>query len=177
MTQAEKDHRALVRLLTRAKTKSRGAAALDSAIRSGISLTATEQQNLKYQQALKYEKRTVAMDSGPSKGARFVTQRHDKRLTVGPVSGFYKHPGQRALDSVDNHELENRDLFGVEPNDDDTYAAEDAVLTEEEEQQLAESLRADFSTVRDSTGKRLVGLEAANQAYAQRHGQKIARVS
>jgi|SRR6185437_994254 len=79
----------------------RGAArniAMDAAT-AGISLTLAERQTIKYQQEPKYANRTVMMNGKKSPGARFVTQRHDKRLTVGSVSALdYKHSGQPALD-------------------------------------------------------------------------------
>ncbi len=148
----------------------RGAAvvAMD-AVPHGVSLTRTEMQSLKYKQA------PTALDTAKPGTA----QRGDRRLQSGPVSGFYRHPGQSANDS---NEFENRDLFGVEAdepedvpdsNDPESFDA----LSSEEQEQLAVSLRAAESTTLNEAGARMTGLERANQEYARRRGFQPTHVS
>jgi len=155
--------------------------AMDTAT-AGISLTFAEQQSLKYGQPLKYEKRTVAMDSGPSKGARFVTQRHDKRLTVGPVSALeYRHPGQPALDGSDTRSGQEREQAALTGNINDPEQVEEVYgndsLTEDERRELEQSLTAFEATERSSSGAKRVGLSATNADYARRHGRPVTEVS
>jgi hypothetical protein len=163
-----------------------GRAAMDSANHAGVSLTLDEQQSLKYQQTPKYAKRTVAMDSGPSKGARFVVRRHDKRLTVGPVSALdYKHPGTPSLNcSVVDHGMvydsadtlrKEQDAIEPDVNDPEQYPeSQDDALTDDEREQLEASLQATQSDERNAGGARFTGLERLNK---RRLGNKVARVS
>ena len=147
-----------------------GKVAMDSANRAGISLTRSERQ------ALKFKRQPTALDTAKPGTA----QRGDRRLQSGPVSGFYRHPGQSANDS---NELENRDLFGVEadepataPNSNDPESLDDA-LSSDEREQLAVSLRAAESTTLNEAGARMTGLEQANQEYARRKGFQPTHVS
>ncbi len=150
----------------------RGAAgkiAMDSANRAGVSLTRTEMQSLKYKQA------PTALDAAKPGTA----QRGDKRLQSGPVSGFYRHPGQSANDS---NELENRDLFGVEcdvndPEEVEAAYGNDDALSSDELEELTASLTAFESTTRNTAGTRETGLERVNREYARRKGVQPTRVS
>lgn len=183
--------------LKRIVRKAAGKVAMDSAI-SGISLTRSEMENLRH------KPQPTGMDSNatsiePDAGSGYaesvnrvrkhwgtipqIAERHDKRLTKGPVDGLtFRHPGQPSLDSsvvfdaveetinsrADNHEQERAALMG---------SGYDDALTIEEQQQIAVSLRADKSTSQNEAGARETGLEAANAAYARARGLSPVRVS
>lgn len=123
---------------------------------------------------------SIAKDSAPTVSTRVVRGKRQSK----PVSGFFRHAGQPSLDSsvvydsvqeairsrVDGHEQEQQALTGDTDN-------ERNVGTDAELEELAASLRADYSPTRNEGGIRETGLETANRQYAERRGMRPTRVS
>ena len=159
-----------IRELKQIVRKAAGRVAMDAAT-AGISLTRTEMQNMRY-------KRTpTAMDSAKPGTA----QRGDRRLTMGPVSGFYRHPGQPALDSGDTRSAQEKEQAALTGNVNDPEQVEEVYgndsLTDDERRELEQSLTAFEATERSSSGAKRVGLSAANANYSRRHGRPVTEVS
>lgn len=187
--QERNDLRELVSVV---RSRSKGATALDSANRAGVSLTFTEQQNLKH----KLE--PVAMDAGENpaiepfglsyeESIRRVQNhwngipqmsRRDSRLQPGPVSGFYRAKGQPSLDSsvvFDGTEEEQSSMAELKPHSEPhaTDDAEIAQLVAELEIPANVSKRATQSTTRNEAGTAQLG----QSEYNARHGRQVAQSS
>ena len=177
--------------LKRIVRRAAGNAAMDSAI-SGVSLTRTEIENLKY------KRQPTAMDAGvPSiessagigyeESVRRVQAhwnnipqmtRRDARLQSGPVSGFFRAKGQPSLDSsvvFDGMEEEQQSLTDLDPHSEPhaTDDAEIAQLVAELEVPANVSKRAIQSRTRNEAGT----LQLGQSEYNARHGKQVAQSS
>lgn len=163
-TTVDQDLQELKRLIRGAAA---GKAATDSTPHAGISLTRTEQQNLRFKRP------PAAMDS--SKPG--TVQRGDSRLKQGPVSGFYRHPGTNALDSADTRSALEKEQDAIEPDVNDAIADNDPEIA-----QLVEAIKdvppnvsktALQATTRNGNGT----LQVGQAEYNARHGRRVAQYS
>jgi hypothetical protein len=156
---------------------SKGATALDSANRAGISLTFTEQQQLRKQTPVGKDAAIEPDLSGgyPNAIANIqargrATSNRDQRLQPSSFDGFYRHPEQPAFAS-DGMEEEQQAHGGAKPEASDNDIA--SLVAALNEVPAGVSKTAAQASTRSESGV----LQVGQAEYNARHGKQVASYS